>query len=144
MSPCLHRITFARSNCLTEAVDQAIVCSPECGALPRQTPNCSYDGYKNQCGRVLHIVCDVTPRECERKNPPPLARVRMRLGCRGYRRRVVEPSIQSPLWRPAFVPLSAVASSRGCRLASLPVLRSPWRPTFSCSRLCRVFANLHG
>ena len=38
----------------------------------------------------------------------------MRLGCRGYPRRVVEPSIQSPLWRPAFVQRSAAASLRDC------------------------------
>ena len=82
---------------------------------------------------------------CERFSHHPVARGRVRLGCRGYPKRVVEPSIQSPLWRPAFVPLSAVALPRDCRLAALFMQRSPWRPdVLVLSRLCRPTPTLHG
>ena len=56
---------------------------------------------------------------CERKSPPPLARgqnaTQMSCDTQDASSRL---SIQSPLWRPTFLPLSAVASSLGCRRAS--------------------------
>ena len=76
---------------------------------------------------------------CERVFPLALTHARTGLGYRGYPRRVVEASIQTPLWRPAFVPLSAVAPSRDCRLASLRMQVSSWRPNvLVLSRLVAV------